>query len=129
MITFPYHRLPRLILASSGMDSGLVVLHTIGLVASGYLRACGIPCSLYIDDRLNGELVTNQGPWSILPENRSQECRFNAAIAAIYCVLLLLVNLEYTIGITKSVLYPTNSVDYIGLTVDSVKQAFIVPGR
>lgn len=105
------------------------IYHNIGLVASGYLRAHGVPCSLYIDDRLNGELVTNQGPWSILPENRGQEYRFSAATAAIYCVLTLLVDLGYTIGITKSVLYPTTSVEYLGLMVDSVKQAFIVLGR
>ena len=73
--------------------------------------------------------MTNQGPWSILPENRGQEYRFSAATAAIYCVLTLLVDLGYTIGITKSVLYPTTSVEYLGLMVDSVKQAFIVPGR
>ena len=42
------------------------IYHTIGPVASGYLRAHGIPCSLYTDDRLNGELVTSQGPWSVL---------------------------------------------------------------
>ena len=48
---------------------------------------------------------------------------------AIYCVLSLLVDLGYTIVITKSVLYPTTSVEYLGLTVDSVKQTFIVPGR
>ena len=104
--------------------------HTIGLVASGYLRARGIPYSLYIDDRLNGELVTSQGLLlSILPENRRQEYRFSAATAAIYCVLSLLVDLGYTISITKSVLYPTTSVEYLELTVDSLKQAFIVPGR
>lgn len=82
-------------------------------------------------DRLSdGELVTTQRPWSILLENRGQEYRFSAATttAAIYSVLSLLVDLGYTIGITKSVLYPTTSVEYLGLTVDSVKQAFIVPG-
>ena len=94
-----------------------------------YLRARGIPYSLYIDDRLNGELVTSQGLLSILPENRRQEYRFSAATAAIYCVLSLLVDLGYTISITKSVLYPTTSVEYLGLTVDSLKEAFIVPGR
>lgn len=80
------------------------IYHSISLVASGYFRACGIPCSLYIDDRLNGELVTSQGPWSILPVNRGLEYRFSAAVAAIYCVLSLLVDLGYTIGIAKSVL-------------------------
>ena len=61
-------------------------------------------------DRLSdGELVTTQRPWSILLENRGQENRFSAATttAVIYCVLSLLVDLRYTIGITKSVLYPT----------------------
>jgi len=52
-----------------------------------------------------------------------------AATAAICCVLSLLVDLGYTIGIAKSVLYPTTSVEYLGLTVDSLNQAFIVPGR
>ena len=33
------------------------IYHTIGPVASRYLSARGIPCSLYIDDRLNGELL------------------------------------------------------------------------
>ena len=102
------------------------IYHTIGLVASGYLCAHGIPCSLYIDHQLNGELVTSQGPWSVLPQNRSQEYSFNAAIAAIYCVLSLLVDLGYTIGIAKSVLYLIASVEYLGLTVDILKQAFIV---
>lgn len=104
-------------------------MDSIGLVASGYLRARGIPCSLYIDDQLNAELVTSHGPWSILPENRGQEYRFSAAMAVIYCVLSLLVDLGYTIGIAKSVLYQTTSVEYLRLTVDSLKQAFIVPGR
>lgn len=61
--------------------------------------------------------------------NRGQEYRFSAATAAIYYVLSLLVDLGYTINITKFVLYPTTSVEYLGLTVDSLKQAFIVPGR
>ena len=110
-------------------NPSVYIYHTISLVVSGYLHACGIPCSLYIDDRLNGELVTSQGPWSVLPENRGQEYRFNAAIAAIYCVLPLLVDLGYTISIAKSVLYLTTSVEYQGLTVDSLKQAFIIPSR
>ena len=38
------------------------VYHTTGLAVSGVLREQGIPCSLYIDDRLNGELLTKSGP-------------------------------------------------------------------
>ena len=65
-----------------------------------------------------GELVTPQGPWLALPEKRGQEYRFSAAI---YYVLSLLVDLGYTIGIAKSVLSPTTSVEYLGLTVDFLK--------
>ena len=35
-----------------------------GLAASGFLRAKGVPCSFYIDDRLNGELLTRQ--WALV---------------------------------------------------------------
>ena len=51
------------------------VYHTIGLAATGFLRAQGIPCSPYIDDRLNGELLRPTGPWSILPADRSLQFR------------------------------------------------------
>lgn len=74
---FSYHHLLRLMLASSGMDSWVWLACTTlpfgwkifpyiyhRPVASGYLRTCGIPFSLYIDDRLNGELLTCQVPWS-----------------------------------------------------------------
>ena len=46
-----------------GWKISLYVYHTIDLVASGYLRASGITCSLYNDDQLNGEVVTPQEPW------------------------------------------------------------------
>lgn len=47
---------------SFGWKISPYIYHTIDLVASGYLRARGIPRSLYIDDRLNRERVTTQGP-------------------------------------------------------------------
>lgn len=42
------------------------IYHSIGLASSGYLRAPGTLCSLYINDRLNGEILTSSGPWSVL---------------------------------------------------------------
>ena len=105
------------------------IYHTIGLVASGFLRAQGIPCSLYIDDRLNGEILTSSGPWSVLPEYRQPEYSIKAALAAIFCVLSVLGNLGYTIGINKSILFPTTLVEYLGLLVDSTRQSFLVPER
>lgn len=49
------------------------IYHIIGLAASGFLRAKGVPCSLYIDDCLIGELLTCSGPWLQLPVDRSKE--------------------------------------------------------
>ena len=105
------------------------VYHTIGLAATGFLRAQGIHCSLYIDDRFNGELLRPTGPWSILPADRSLQFRLLAATGAIFVVLSVLVNLGYTIGIKKSVLVPVTSLEYLGLIVDSVRQPFLVPRR
>lgn len=44
-------------------------------------------------------------------------------------MLSLLVQLGYTIGIVKSILHPVQSLEYLGLVVDSVKQAFLLPER
>ena len=107
-----------------GWEISPYVYHTIGLAASGFLRAQGVPCSLFIDDRLNGELLTSQGPWSLLPAERP---RMDAAKAAIYVLLSVLVSLGYTIGIKKSVLWPTTALEFIGLIVDSEGQCFLIP--
>ena len=103
------------------------VYHTTGLAVSGFLREQGILCSLYIDDRLHGELLTKSGPWSILYYDRQNEFGVKAARAAIFIVHSVLVELGYTIGISKSVLYPTTSLEYLGFLVDSEKQSFIIP--
>ena len=105
------------------------IYHTIGLAASGFLRAQGVPCSLYIDDRLNGELLTSSGPWSVLRACRQEQFRRDAAAAAIFCVLSVLVYFGYTIGISKSVFIPTTSLEYLGLVVDFAKLSFLVPER
>lgn len=107
----------------------LYVYHTVGLAASGFLRATGIPCSLYIDGRLNGELLTSCGLCSQLPANRSREYRLHAARAALFVVLSVLIELGYTIGIKKSVLSPSTALEYLDLVVDSEKQSFSKPRR
>ena len=110
-----------------GWKESPFIYHNVGLAASGYFRSLGIPCSLYIDDRLNGELLTSSGPWSKPPSQRSESFSFNAAKAAIFIVLSTLVKLGYTIGISKSCLNPVQYLVYLGFIVDSQKQAFILP--
>ena len=96
--------------------------HSIGLAATGFLRSQGIPCSLFIDDRLNGEIITATGPWS----KRPRALRLEAAKAALYVVLSLLLELGDTTGMKKSVLAPTTSLEYLGLIVDSDKQSSLI---
>lgn len=52
--------------------------------------------------------------------------RLKAAKVALYVVLSVLIELGYTNGIKKSVLAPTTSLEYLGLTVDSEKQSFLI---
>ena len=61
------------------------IYHSIGLAVSSFLRDQGIPCSLYIDERLNGELLTQSGPWPVLCSDRLEEFRFKAAQATLFC--------------------------------------------
>ena len=46
-----------------GWKNSPYVYQTIGLVATDFFRQKGIACSLYIDDRFNGELFTWKGFW------------------------------------------------------------------
>ena len=101
--------------------------NSIGLAAMGYLRGQGIPCSLYIDDHLNGELLSPSGPWSVLPQDRSTEYQMHAAKSALFVVLSVLTQFGYTIGIKKSVLWPSVAVEYLGFIIDSEKQSFLIP--
>ena len=105
------------------------IYHSFGLAATDYLRGLGIPCSLYIDDRLNGELLTPNGPWSVIPPARSRVYRIDTAKSALFVVLSVLVQLGYTIGIKKSILWPSTAVEYLGFIIDSKKQSFLIPRR
>ena len=51
----------------------------------------------------------------------------DAAKAAIYVVLFVLVCLGYTIRIKKTVPWPTTALEFFGLTVNSERQSFPIP--
>lgn len=61
--------------------------------------------------------------------DRLEEFRFKVAQASIFVFLSVLVELGYTIAISKSVLHPTTSLEYLGFVVDSQRQSFLVPQR
>ena len=83
---------------------------------SHHVRSKGIPCSLYIDDRHNGQLAC--------PSTISPLSGYDLALAAIFYVCYLVVSLGYFIGLDKSILEPSQQVPYLGFTSDSRKQAF-----
>ena len=71
--------------------------------------------------------MTSQGPWSLLPAERPTQFQMDAAKATIYVVLSVLVSLGYTIGIKKSVLWPTTALEFLGLIVNSERQSLLIP--
>ena len=84
-------------------------------------------CSLYIDDRLNGELFSSEGFWSRPISRRTPDYSYRSAVVALYIVCEVLVGLGYFLGIAKCVLVPATRIQYSGMIVDSAAQAFCIP--
>lgn len=121
---FSYNTLP------FGWKCSPFVYHSTGLAATNYFRSLGIPCSLYIDDRRNGQLEVplNQGAYSVLPTDDRR--RFAAAQSAIFLVTYYLVALGYFLALKKSILVPQLVVPYLGFLSDSVRQVFqLIPEK
>ena len=102
------------------------VYHSTGLMASNFFRSIGIPCSLYIDDRHNGQLQVqlHQGAYATLVSR--DERNFQAAQTAIFLVAYYLIRLGYFLALSKSILKPQQVVPYLGFLSDSLRQAFLL---
>ena len=98
------------------------VYHSTGLMASNFFRSIGIPCSLYIDDRHNGQLQVqlHQGAYATLVSR--DERNFHAAQTAIFLVAYYLIRLGYFLALSKSILKPQKVVPYLGFLSDSLRQ-------
>lgn len=121
---FVYNTLP------FGWKISPFVYHSTGLVASNFFRSIGIPCTLYIDDRHNGQLQVdlNQGVYGQL--SSTEERNLAAAKSAIFLVGYHLIQLGYFLGLAKSILMPAKRVPYLGFVVDSSHQAFdLIPAK
>lgn len=109
---FVYRTLP------FGWKASAYVYHSVGLIATGYIRTLGVPCSQYIDDRHFGQLITASSVgWSDLRK----------AEAAAYIAVSILTRLGYTLALGKSHLRPSQTVKYLGYISDSSRGAFILP--
>ena len=100
------------------------IYHTTGLFSSNYFRTIGIPCSLYIDDRHNGQLCVQftKGVYATLPTLDERNCA--AACFAVFLIAYSLIRLGYFLNLEKSILQPTIVVPYLGFLCDSFRQVF-----
>lgn len=98
-----------------GFKTSAYIYHTTGLVATSYCRKLGVPCLQYIDDRLISEFSCSTSPTRV----------FNA-YKSLFIVCELLVRIGYFIGLKKSVFEPNQVLLFLGMLIDSVKQAFVL---
>ncbi|CAG2212994.1 unnamed protein product [Mytilus edulis] len=101
-----------------GFKTSAYIYHTIGLAATGFCRKLGVPCLQYIDDRLIVEFLT-------------VSCingKFKA-LKSLYIVCQVVIRLGYFIGLDKSVFEPCQVIGFLGMLIDSVKQAFVLPEK
>jgi len=102
------------------------VYHTTALVSSNWFRSIGIPCSIYIDDRHNGQLQVARTHGAFASLTSVDEYNQASAKSALFIVAYTLIELGYFLGLSKSILAPRMVVPYLGFLVDSSRQAFVL---
>jgi len=121
---FVYNTLP------FGWKISPFVYHSTGLMASNFFRSSGIPCSLYIDDRHNGQLQVDLTQGAYVAMTSEDDRNLAAGKSAIFVVAYHLIKLGYFWGIAKSILNPSKTVPYLGFISDSGHQVFhLIPEK
>jgi len=95
-----------------GFKASAYIYQSVGLVPVSYCRSLGVPCLLYIDDRLLAEL---KGHFK------------DSALRSLFIVCQVLIRLGYFLNLKKCVLSPTTTLRFLGMLVNSEELAFIVP--
>lgn len=101
-----------------GFRASPYIYQTTGMVVSHYVRSLGIPCLQYVDDRLNGQQCLGAS---------QTESPYTLAERAIFIVCSLLTALGYTIALNKSQLIPVHILRFLGMMIDAVRGAFVIP--
>ena len=100
-----------------GWKLSAYVYQQIGLVATSYCRSLNVPCLQYIDDRLVGELgCTGERSPSL-----------TLAKKGLFIVCEVLLRLGYFLALKKCVFYPCQILKFLGMIIDSIRLAFIIP--
>ena len=95
---------------------------TIGLVATNFFKQKGIACSLYVDDRVNGELFTKKGFWSRPIGQLDSEYNYKSAKAALHIICKVLTHLGYFLGLKTDSLLGNADRSYIASIFDSGRE-------
>ena len=104
-----------------GFKPSAFIYQSIGMSATSYCRSLGVPCLQYIDDRLGGSMFKNS------VELKFEEDEFSLALRALYIICQVLIRLGYFINLKKSVFVPTTLLQFLGMLIDSIRLAFIIP--
>ena len=103
-----------------GFKASAFIYNTTGLVPVSHCRTLGVPCLLYIDDRMLNE-------WRNSHEvSQTCECIL-ACFRSIYIVCQVLVRLGYFLNLSKCVLQPTQCLKFLVMLCDSQKLGFLLP--
>ena len=92
---FVYNTLP------FGWKISPYIYHSTGLMVSNFFRLMGIPCSLYIDDRHNGQLQISPKQGAYASFRSLDEHNLAAAKSAIFLVAYFFIKLGYFFGPSK----------------------------
>jgi len=90
---FVYNTLP------FGWKISPFVYHSTGLMVTNFLRSVGFPCSLYIDDRRNGQLQISPRQGAYAAFANPDEHNLAAAKSAVSLVAFVLNKLRYFLGL------------------------------
>lgn len=99
-----------------GFKAACNIYQRIGMVVTSWLRRKGIPALQYIDDRLI--VVSSNAASSVEAQDQARR---------VGLILNLLTDLGFTLSLHKCVLNPVQSVRFLGFTVDSNQQSFLLP--
>jgi len=109
-----------------GFKASCFIYHTLSLAVISYGRDLGVPSLGYIDDSLNAEFKGELGELDAQAMGCRSEELFRARIA-VYIMCELWDRLGYTLSLSKSVFDPTQVLQFLGMLVNSIREAFILP--
>lgn len=106
-----------------GFKASTYVYQSLSSATAGYIRSLGVSTLAYIDDSLNGLWRSPRAN----VESPGDLTRFQRAQQAVYIVCQILTRLGYTLSLSKSVLIPVHGLVFLGLWIDALRGAFLLP--